>query len=90
MSAIVPPTPEERQVMRRVKAYRCSIGCIACCVFAVIAFIASAQLVGLATVAMAVIAAVGAVIYRFIETPQRVTVRDHVEGPPLIHLKRKD
>ena len=42
MSAIVPPTPKERHVMRRVKAYRCSMWCIAFCFFAVVAFIAGA------------------------------------------------
>jgi hypothetical protein len=90
MSAIVPPTPKERQVMRRVKAYRCFMWCIALCLFAVLAFIVGAQLVGFASVGVAVIAAIGAVIYRFIETPQRVTVREHADEPPLIHLKGKD
>ena len=93
MSAIVPPTPKERQVMRRGKLYRCSKWCIAFCLFAVVAFIAGAQLVGFAAVGAAVIAAIGAVIYRFIEAPQRVTVRDHFhrsKEPPLIHFKGKD
>jgi len=76
--------------MRRVKAYRCSMWCVALCLFAMLAFIAGAQSVGFATVGVAVIAATGAVIYRFIEAPQKVTVRNHIEEPPLIHLKDKD
>ena len=90
MGAIVPPTPRQRQVTRRVKAYRSFIGCIACGLLAAIAFIAGAPLLGSAAVVLTIIAAIGAVIYRFTEAPQRVTVRDHVQEPPLIHLKDKD
>ena len=76
--------------MRRVKAYRFSMWCIAFCLFAVVGFVPGAQLVGLVAVGVAVIAAIGAVIYRCIEAPQRITVRDRFGEPPLIHFKDKD
>jgi hypothetical protein len=94
MSTIVPPRqiPKERRIMRRVKAYRCFKWFIAFCLFALAAFIAGAQLVGFAAMGVAVVAGIGTVIYRLIEAPQEVTVRDHSDArkePPVVHLNRK-
>jgi len=94
MSAILPPpqTLQERRILRRVKAYRCRKWFIVFSVFALTAFIARAQLLGLAAIGLAAVAAIGAVVYRLIEDPQEVTLRDHSHArkePPVIHVNRK-
>ena len=66
MSAIVRPTPKERQIMRRVKAYRCSMWFIALCLLTAVAFITGAQFVAFAAIGLAAIAAIAALVYRFI------------------------
>jgi len=105
VTAIVPPgrTPIERRIMRRPKAYRCAQWCIAFCFLAVAAFVFRSQVgaslsilvqfVGFASGGLALVAAVGAVVYRIVETPQEVIVRgssDWPRDPPVIHLDRED
>jgi hypothetical protein len=105
VAAIVPPQSRriERKIMRRVKSFRCSQWCVALALFAVAAFIARSQVgaslsnwaqwVGLAAGGLALVAAIGAVVYRMVEKPQEVTVRgpwDWPPDPPVIHLGRKD
>lgn len=106
MSAVVPPpprTPKVRKVIRRVKAYRCYQGCLACCLLALFAFGLGTEvkpflsiwvhLVGYVASVVAVVSAIGAVVYRAIEAPQEVTVLERSrqrKEPPLIHFKRGD
>ena len=105
MTAIVPPQGRrtERKVLRRVKAFRYSKWCVAFSVLAVAAFAVRVQLdaslaiwlqlVGYASCGLALVAAIGAVVYRIIETPRWVTVRgawDWPPDPPVIHLRRED
>jgi hypothetical protein len=71
VNAIVPPreTPKERKVARRVKAYRCYQGCLACCLVALFAFCLGVELkpglsiwvlpVAFVAIGMAVVAAIG-------------------------------
>ena len=104
VNAIVPPSSRdrERRVLRRVKSHRCSQACVAFCLLAAAAFMARvqleprlsiwAQLIGFGACGLAVIAAIGAVVYRVIETPREVTLRSPSSRwwePPVIHLKRK-
>jgi hypothetical protein len=105
MTAIVPPrpTPIERKVLRRVNAYRCAQACVALSLLTVLSFMARsqvdprlstwAQVVGVAAGALALLAAIGAVVYRLVETPREVTVVrgpfDWPPKPPVIHLHRK-
>jgi hypothetical protein len=89
-------------VFRRVKAHRCSQLCVAFCLLAVASFIARvrlepslsiwAQLIGFGACGLAVVAAIGAVVYRVVEAPREVTLRSPSSWwePPVIHLKRKD
>ena len=105
MTAIVPPRqpPIERRIMRRPNAYRCAQWCIALCLLAVAAFFLRSQVgaslsiwvqfVGFTSGGLALVAAVGAAVYRVVETPQEVIVRsssDWPRDPPVIHLDRKD
>jgi hypothetical protein len=105
VTAIVPPrpTPIERKVLRRVKAYRCAQGCVAFSLLTVLSFVARSQVgpslstwvqvVGVVAGALALLAAIGAVVYRLVETPREVMVVrgpfDWPQDPPVIHLKRK-
>jgi hypothetical protein len=102
VSAIVPPSPRERRVFRRVRAYRCLRACVAFCLLGAAAFIARAhlepsllrwaQLIGFTACGLAVVAALGAVVYRVVEAPREVTLRGPSSRwwePPVIHLKRK-
>ena len=94
MTAIVPPRqiPEERRIMRRVKARRCFKWFVVFCLFASSAVIAQASLLGLAAMGAAVVAGIGAVVYRLIETPQEATVPKYFHArkePPVVHLGRK-
>jgi hypothetical protein len=105
VAAIVLPRRRriERKIMRRVKAFRCSQWCVALALLTAAAFVARSQVgaslsiwaqwVGFAASGLALIAAIGAVVYRMVETPQQVTVRSPWEwppDPPVIHLGRKD
>ena len=105
MAAIVPPRRRriERRLMRRVKAFRCAKWCVALALLAAAAFIARSQVgaglsiwaqrVGFAAGGLALVAAIGAVVYRMVEKPQEVTVRgpwDWPPDPPVIHLHRED
>jgi hypothetical protein len=103
VNAIVPPSPTERRVLRRVKSYRCFQACVALCLLAAAAFVARvhlepnlsiwAQLIGFGACGVAVVAAIGAAVYRVVETPREVTLRSPPSewwDPPVIHLKRKD
>ena len=105
MTAIVPPRGGriERKVSRRVKAFRCSKWCVAFSVLALAAFTVRVQveaslstwlqLVSIGACGLALAAAVGAVIYRIIETPQWVTIRgpwDWPPDPPVMHISGKD
>ena len=78
MNAIVPATRnrKERRILRRVKAYRCFRWFIPCGLFALAGFMVGAQLVGFAAMGPAVVAGIAAVLYRLVEAPQEVTVRD--------------
>ncbi len=89
--------------MRRPKAHRCAQWCIALCLLAVTAFVFRSQVgaslsilvqfVGFTSGGLALVAAVGAAVYRVVETPQEVTVRgpsDWPRDPPVIHLDRED
>ncbi|TLZ23543.1 MAG: hypothetical protein E6K29_18475 [Gammaproteobacteria bacterium] len=92
MTTIVPPrqTRKERKVLRRVNAYWCAQGSVVFGVLAVAAFIArvqvgaslsaSVQLLGLGAAVLALVSAMGAVVFRVFETPREITVRD-TEGP---------
>ena len=90
-------------MLRRVKSYRCSRACVALCLLAAAAFVARAhlepslstwaQLIGFGAYGLALVAAIGAVVYRVVETPREVTLRSPASSwwePPVIHLKRKD
>jgi hypothetical protein len=106
VTAIVPPrqTGIERKVLRRVKAYRCAQGCIVLAVLAAAAFAMRSQtnaslwtwlhVIGVSAVGLALLAAIGSVVYRLVETPQEVTVVrgpfDWPRNPPVIHLDRKE
>ena len=76
MVNIVPPRPEFIQltIMRRLMAHRCSLCCLTCGGLAVVSFNARLQLLGIASAALAVVAAIAAVIYRIVEAPQEVIV----------------
>jgi hypothetical protein len=92
MTTIVPPrqTRKQRKVLRRVNAYWSAQGCVVFGVLAVAAFIARVQvgaslaapvqLLGLGAAVLALVSAMGAVVFRVFETPREVTVRD-TEGP---------
>jgi len=105
MANIVPPqeTPIQLRIMRRAKTRRCSQLCLAFCVIAVGVLIARlefgdrlpiwAPLIGVACVGLAVVAALGAVAYRFVETPEEVTVTSTFRWPrhgEVLWLKRKE
>jgi membrane protein implicated in regulation of membrane protease activity len=83
--------------------YRCAQGCIAFSLLAAAAFFVRVQvaaslstwlqLVGFGACALALVAAIAAAVYRKVEAPQEVTVRDPRDwlgDPPVIHLRRKD
>ncbi len=104
-ATIVPPRRRriERKIMRRVKAFRCAKWCVALTLLASAALMVRSevdaslsiwvQLVGFAACGLALVATIGAVFYRMVETPQEVTVRgpwDWPPDPPVIHLDRKD
>jgi hypothetical protein len=89
--------------MRRVKAFRCAKWCVALVLLAAVAFITRSQVgaslsvwaqwVGFAAGGLALVAAIGAVVYRMVEKPQEVAVRGRWDWPPdpsVIHLGRKD
>jgi hypothetical protein len=104
--AIVPPRPPpiDRKVLRRVKAHRCAQACVALSLLAVVSLAARFQVdtrlsiwalvVGVVAASLALAAAIGAVVYRLIETPREVTVMrgpfDWPQDPPVIHLNGKD
>jgi hypothetical protein len=104
VNSIVPPAPKMRRITRRVKAYRCSVSCMVFGSVAIVALIALdnvrpglsiwAQLLGFCAAGLAVVAGIGAVVYRFVEAPQEITIPVHPawdQGrPPWIHPKRNE
>ena len=85
---------KQRKVLRRVNAYWCAQGCVVFGVLAVAAFVArvqigaslpvSLQLLGLGAAVLALVSAMGAVVFRVFETPREITVRDTGDrGEPL-------
>jgi hypothetical protein len=97
VASIVPPN---RKIRVPLKALRWASVCV---LFALLSAVALgvrstvgadlsfwAQWVGFASAGVAVVAAIGAVIYWIVETPKEITVHDHRNGPPVIHLDRKD
>src|SRR5262249_4323469 len=95
MANIVPPQPQviQLRIMRRVMAHRCSVCCLTCTGLAVVSFEARLQLLGIASAALAVVAAIAAVIYRIVEMPQEVIVQRTVNrsgGPHVLWFGRKE
>jgi hypothetical protein len=101
MAAIIPPrqTPNERRVMRRVKAFHCARWCGAFVLLAVAAFTVRFQLgaghsiwvlrIGLLSGGLAAAAAIAAVAYRIVEKPREVTVSSFPRRPwkpPVIYI----
>jgi len=92
MTTSVPPrqTREQRKVLRRVNAYWCAQGSVVFGALTAAALIArvqvgaslsaSLQLLGLGAAVLALVCAMGAVVFRVFETPREITVRD-TEGP---------
>ena len=95
MANIVPPQPKvvQLRIMRRVRAHRCSLYCVACGVLAAVSFEARLQLLGGSCAVLAAVAATAAVIYRIVETPQEVVVQRVVNrsgGPPVLWFGGKE
>src|SRR5215469_9888241 len=88
MANIVPPQPEviQLRITRRVMAHRCSLCCLSCGVLAVVSFEARLQLLGIASAALAVVAAIAALIYRIVETPQEVIVQRNADRSCYPHV----
>ena len=104
MTAIVPPRPmrTQRKVLRRVNAHRYALACVIFTVLAVAALFVRVQvdaslsarllLVGFCAGGLALLAAIGAVVFRLVEAPREIIVHgpDWPDEPPVIHLHRKD
>ena len=87
MTAVVPPPTKTRRIVRRVKRYRCTVACIVLGLLALVFLIALdsvkpgfllwVRLIGLGAGGLAVVAGIGAVVYRFLEAPREITVPAH-------------
>jgi hypothetical protein len=92
MTTTIPPrqTGKERKISRRVNAYWCAQGAVVFGVLAVAAFIARFQFTGSLSApvqvlavglsVLALVSALGAVVFGVFETPREIIVRD-TEGP---------
>lgn len=99
MNTIVPPTAQLRKVTRQPKALRSAKLSFAFTVLAGVSLTTyattsvsthSALIVGLLSSGAALIAAVCALVFRFLEVPKEVIIRtpSKLFAPPVIHLNR--
>ncbi len=97
MASIAPPS---RKIRVPLRALRWASVCV---LFALLSAVALsvrsivgadlsfwAQWVGVGSAGVAIVAGIGAVIYWIVETPEEVTIHDHRNGHPVIHLDRRD